>query len=372
MSLGSPGAARFDHPVFEALVGSGACFKVEDLLSRTLFVGFSGGLDSSVLTHALAQVMPPKGVRLKAIHVNHRLQPAAMQFERHCREVAERWELSLVVKRPAQVRGQPQELGLESSARLRRYAAFEQAMGLRDGLGGLKTYRPADSQARQLLTDTSQWPVLLLAHHANDQVETALLQWMRGAGLEGLTAMPVLSQRMGYFLWRPLLSLTRTSLEDYTGRYKLPFIEDPSNALLDQDRNRLRQQIFPVLNAMRPGAISAMTRSLQHLQQARGLLEQLDQEDLTGCAQPQGLSLAALLNLPEPRQLRTLRAWLVSTQRVPGASMPPARRLEEFLRQLRTARAGRRPVLAVTAPSTGGVASFRVRLRAGFLTVEWI
>ncbi|MGA0977829.1 MAG: tRNA lysidine(34) synthetase TilS [Burkholderiaceae bacterium] len=372
MSLGSPGTARFDHPVFEALVGAGACFKVGDLLSRTLFVGFSGGLDSSVLTHALAQVMPPQGVRLKAIHVNHRLQPAAMQFERHCREVAELWGLSLAVKRPAQVRGQAQELGLEASARLRRYAAFEQAMGLRDESGGLKTYRPADSQARQHHTDTSQWPVLLLAHHANDQVETALLQWMRGAGLEGLTAMPVLSQRVGYFLWRPLLSLTRTSLEDYAGRYKLPFIEDPSNTLLDQDRNRLRQQIFPVLNAMRPGAISAMTRSLQHLQQARGLLEQLDQEDLTGCVQPEGLSLAALLNLSEPRQLRTLRAWLVSTQRVPGTSMPPARRLKEFLRQLRTARVGRSPVLAVTAPSTGGVASFRVRLRAGFLTVEWI
>ena len=374
--------AAVSHSVIEALTGTGTgsapapapalAFNAADLSKRSLFIGFSGGLDSSVLTHALLQVMRPLGGRLMAVHVNHRLQPAAMQFERHCREMARLWNVALTVKRPAQVQGQASQLGLEASARLRRYAAFEQVMGLK--AASRRTEEPGLAKPTGLPEDpgSSNWPVLVLAHHANDQVETALLQWMRGAGLEGLSAMPVLSQREGYILWRPLLSLTRSTLEDYARSCKLPFIEDPSNALLDQDRNRLRQQVFPVLRAMRPGAVAAMTRSLQHLQQARLLLEQLDQADLAGCVQAQGLSLTALLRLPAARQTRTFRAWLVGHQKLPGAAMPPARRLDEFLRQLRTARAGRRPLLAVTAPSTGGGPSFRVRLRAGFLTVEWV
>ena len=341
--------------VFQALVGEGSAFGLEDFSRRAVFVGFSGGLDSSVLAHALLKTASRVG-SLTAIHVNHRLQPAAFSFERHCRFMASQWNLKLIVKRPAHAKGQQDELGLEASARLRRYKAFEEAMDLQ---------RSPDS-------DTSTWPVLVLAHHANDQVETALLQWVRGAGLEGLCAMPVLSQRKGYFLWRPLLSLTRKTLEDYASGCHLGFIEDPSNALMDQDRNRIRQQVLPALQAMRPGAVPAMVRSLQHLQQARNLLGQMDRDDLAACVESKGLNRDALLARPIEQQLRTLRAWLVSQPEISGTAMPPARRLNEFLRQLRTARAGRLPVLAVTPPSTGGLPAFRVRLRAGFLTVEWV
>ena len=136
--------AAVSHSVIEALTGTGTgsapapapalAFNAADLSKRSLFIGFSGGLDSSVLTHALLQVMRPLGGRLMAVHVNHRLQPAAMQFERHCREMARLWNVALTVKRPAQVQGQASQLGLEASARLRRYAAFEQVMGLKAAL----------------------------------------------------------------------------------------------------------------------------------------------------------------------------------------------------------------------------------------------
>ena len=350
--------ATAEQAVFQALVGEGSAFTAQDFSSRAFFIGFSGGLDSSVLTHALLKAVKAASMfrPVTAIHVNHRLQPAALSFERHCRFMASQWNLNLIVKRPVHAKGQQGELGLEASARLRRYKAFEEAMGLQ----------------RSPQFDTSTWPVLVLAHHANDQVETALLQWVRGAGLEGLCAMPVLSQRKGYFLWRPLLSLTRKTLEDYASGCQLGFIEDPSNALIDQDRNRIRQQVLPALQAMRPGAVPAMARSLQHLQQARNLLEQMDRDDLAACLESKGLNRDALLARPIEQQLRTLRAWLVSQPGLSGVAMPPARRLNEFLRQLRTARAGRLPVLAVSPPSTGGLPAFRVRLRAGFLTVEWV
>lgn len=357
-------------------MNAGPTCQGEDFFKRSFFIGFSGGLDSTVLTHALmqlAQVLPIEARRLNAIHVNHRLQPAAIKFERHCRQMAETWGIQLAVKRPAAVKGQAVQLGLEASARLRRYSAFEEVMGVRPQRQQTRRSKPLARTVSTNENRDSSWPVLVLAHHANDQVETALLQWMRGAGLEGLSAMPMLSRRQGYFLWRPLLQLTRGTLEDYASCLKLPFVEDPSNSLPDQDRNRLRQQVFPVLNAMRPGSVAAMARSVQHLQQARQLLDQLDQDDLARCTHSTlELCLEPFLALPVERQLRTLRAWLVGHQGVSGATMPPARRLEEFLRQLRTVRNGRRPVLAVKTPSTGGSPSFRVRLRAGFLTVEWI
>jgi tRNA(Ile)-lysidine synthase len=194
---------------------------------------------------------------------------------------------------------------------------------------------------------------------------------MRGAGLEGLTAMQSMNPTMYGMVWRPLLDCDKDSLLTYARAHGLYWMDDPSNEALCFDRNRLRKEILPVLRSMRLGAVSAMARSVGHLQEARSVLESLTRQDLQHCKTPDSvgtnrLALSALCSMPDSRMARVLRAWIAEKQ----LSMPPARRLEEFCRQLRTAGPESRATLTVAAAVAGESVGFRVWLRAGFLHLE--
>ena len=113
----------------------------------------------------------------------------------------------------------------------------------------------------------AQGAALVLAHHLDDQVETALLQWMRGAGLEGLSAMPVLhsvghdaDQAEAVWVWRPLLDVSKEALRDWAVSVGLRWVEDPTNLSDRHDRNRLRRDVIPILKEMRGGALASMAQ----------------------------------------------------------------------------------------------------------------
>ncbi|MFZ9314240.1 MAG: tRNA lysidine(34) synthetase TilS [Burkholderiaceae bacterium] len=313
-----------------------------------IVVGYSGGLDSTVLLHGLtrqiAEAPAWRGYSLLAVHINHRLQPAAMRMERHCRLQCRSIALPLMVRRPTISAGQKADLGIEAAAR----------------------------QARRLclrrIAQQKKARAIALAHHQDDLVETMLLQWMRGAGLEGLTAMQAVSPHADVLLWRPLLGCDKASLEAYARAHRLSWIEDPSNALPDFDRNRLRQEVLPVLRQIRTGALAAMARSIGLLQDARGLLESFTAEDLKAClTETNGtLRLQPLRALGRQRMARVLRAWIASH----GQPMPPSRRLDEFGRQLETAGPESRAQITVAPAVAGESGGFRVWLRAGFLHLD--
>jgi tRNA(Ile)-lysidine synthase len=341
-----PKAAAQVHRLQQAL----AC-PPEAIRPGPILVGYSGGLDSTVLLYALARQVAQaeawQGFSVQALHVNHRLQPAAYAMEQHCRQFCARHAITLTVRRPIITGQQKSALGIEAAARLARRAAL-----------GTQSHR-------------TKACVMALAHHQDDLVETMLLQWMRGAGLEGLTAMQPLSHSQHGLVWRPLLDYDKDTLQTYARTHALVWMDDPSNEALYFDRNRLRQEVLPVLRSMRPGAVSAMARSVGHLQEARAVLESLTRQDLQGCKTlhtdgTDRLALSALCSLPEARMARTLRAWIAEKQ----LSMPPARRLEEFCRQLRSAGPESRATLAVAATVAGESGGFRVWLRAGFLHLE--
>jgi tRNA(Ile)-lysidine synthase len=204
-------------------------------------------------------------------------------------------------------------LGLEAAARRHRYQAIAKSL---------------PDQA-----------ILALAHHRDDLLETALLQWIRGAGLEGLSAMNRLSKMdLGNRIimrWRPLLDQSRQSLLEYANRENLGWIEDPTNSDTDIARNRIRLEVMPVLRSLRQGADSAMARSIVHLQTARDLLELVTEQALEESRMPEGrLNLDILFAQDEALAARIIRGWLKQH----GAPTPPTKRLAEFLRQLRVAR----------------------------------
>nr|WP_100546765.1 MULTISPECIES: tRNA lysidine(34) synthetase TilS [unclassified Pseudomonas] len=261
-------------------------------------IAFSGGLDSSVLLHLLAdwarhEELPP----LCAIHVHHGLQPAGDAWPAHCARVCEQLGIALEVVRVQVAPG----ASLEQAARSARYQAFCERL------------KPGE--------------VLLSAQHRDDQAETLLFRLLRGAGVRGLAAMPA-SRSLGQgSLFRPLLDSSRAELREYAQSHGLAWIEDPSNADERFSRNFLRRQVMPLLAERWPQVTANIARSARHLGEAQQLLDELAAMDLAAAhgvsACPwltlASLDLSAVSALSDTRQRNLLRHWLAPLTRLPDS-----------------------------------------------------
>ncbi len=262
------------------------------------YIAFSGGLDSTVLLHLLAdlaktQTLPP----LQAIHVHHGLQAAADAWPAHCQAACDAAGVPL---RVMHVQVQP-GASLERAARDARYQAFAGVIG------------PGE--------------LLLTGQHRDDQAETLLFRLLRGAGVRGLGAMPALRGLGEGHLSRPLLEVSRAELETYARERQLSWIEDPSNGDPRFSRNYLRHHVFPVLATRWPQAVNSLARTAGHLTEAQGLLDELAQLDVQDARLPSGfpwlplpsLMLAPLRDLSDARQRNALRYWLAPLTTMPDS-----------------------------------------------------
>lgn len=261
-------------------------------------VAFSGGLDSSVLLHLLAELARREAVpALSAIHVQHGLQPVAAAWPEHCRQFCAARGIPLQVV-AVQVAAQA---SVEQAARQARYAAF----------------------AEHLQPDA----VLFSAQHRDDQAETLLFRLLRGAGVRGLAAMPGQRPLGRGTLLRPLLDCSRAELQGYAEAHGLSWIEDPSNADTRFCRNFLRQRVMPLLAERWPQASVALARSAAHLSEAEQLLGELARMDLqAACGEPAfswlalpSLELSLVTQLSDARQRNLLRHWLAPLSRMPDS-----------------------------------------------------
>jgi tRNA(Ile)-lysidine synthase len=293
----------------------------------SLCVALSGGRDSSVLLHALAGLRDEAGWQLRAVHVNHGLQPAAGDWARHCGEFCAALGVPLAVRQVVPLTDAGH--GLEAAARDARYAAL--AAELRSG----------------------EW--LLLAHHEDDQLETVLLHLLRGSGVSGLAGIPAGSDFAGGRLCRPLLGVSGATIEAYARRHALAWIEDPSNADVLLDRNFLRARVIPPLRLRWPAAARAAGRSARLAAEAAELLADLARIDAEAVVQGETLGLEPFRDLGAARQRNLVR--YLARQR--GWPMPPEQRLAAGLQQLLGARPDRHPVLAWSGHS---IRRFRERL----------
>jgi tRNA(Ile)-lysidine synthase len=180
--------------------------------------------------------------------------------------------------------------------------------------------------------------VVALAHHLDDQAETVLLQLARGTGLKGLAGMPemrALAERR-VSLFRPLLDVARAALHAYALARGLTWIEDESNASLRHDRNFVRHEIAPLLDARFAGWREAAARCARHAASAAELLSEIARIDGAPARAGEGLGLAP--DLAPARRANALRAFLATE----GLAMPSEARLAEISRQLYDARADAR------------------------------
>lgn len=280
------------------------------------WVAFSGGVDSSVLLHLLASVRSRLPGVLHAIHIDHGLQPASADWAAHCRACCE--ALGVPIEIRAVDAGARQGQSPEAAARDARYAEIARAMA------------PGD--------------MLLTAHHQDDQAETVLLQLLRGAGVSGLSGMPLCRAWRKGWLVRPLLATPRASIVQWARDHAVAWIDDPSNALPDADRNFLRHHVMPAMVQRWPTASRSIARSAQLCAGAAGVITEQADADLLNIAQANGerLQLESLCRLNEVRKSNVLRRWL---QQRDTAPMPGAR-LRQALDQLCSARSDARVRIA--------------------------
>jgi tRNA(Ile)-lysidine synthase len=292
-------------------------------------VALSGGLDSTVLLVALAAEAPQLGVGLRAVHVDHGLHPDAGTWSQRCLELAAGLGVPCDV---AAVDARPRDgQSPEAVAREARYAALAQRL------------RPGE--------------VLLTAHHADDQLETVLLQWLRGGGLAAVAGMRPLSKFASGWLLRPLLDWTRAELREWAVRERLEWLEDPSNEDPRFDRNYLRLAVLPALRARWPAAARTVGRVAGQAAGALAVEAEVAAAGLARLAEGETLALAGLQPLAVARQRLLLRAWLRSR----GLEPPSLATLESMRRDMLSADGNRIPQ---TRWPGGVVRRYRGRLHA--------
>lgn len=277
-------------------------------------VALSGGIDSVVLLHAMSRLRADGRIRsLRAVHADHGLQAPSRDWAQQCRALCARLEVPLTVVelRLAAVPG----ASVEALARDARYAAIAATM-------------PA-----------GEW--LSTAHHRDDQLETVLIQLLRGAGVAGLAAMPARMPLGPGWHARPLLGVDRDEIAAYAGRHALEFQRDPSNESPRFDRGWLRSELLPRLRSRWPAAAATVARSAGHLAQASRLLAELAAADAQGIADGRRLSVEGLSRLSRDRQANALRGWIHAC----GLRPPSAARLETALETLLSAREDAQPLV---------------------------
>ena len=255
---------------------------------KRYLVALSGGVDSTVLLHALVRIVPPD-TKVIALHGNHRLQNESATWLQHCAAMCANLGVEFVsAELTVATAG-----NLEAAARKARYEFFANYIQAGD--------------------------LLLLGHHAQDQVETVLLRIFQGRGLISMRQSGVLGA--GEFM-RPLLKLSRAELVDYAQGVEASWVEDPSNGDLRFDRNFLRGQVVPLLQKRWPSMTQALLRLTNTSNAQNLLLEHLLRR---------AADKVALDTLPEDDNVKLL--WLRNYVSVRGHYDVTDRSLSEWVRQ---------------------------------------
>lgn len=274
-------------------------------------VGFSGGVDSTALLHWLSHLS--NRLPILALHVNHQLDPDAPYWA----EAAANFSASLGIDYQMVPVDVASGGSVEAAARAARYAAFEAVLG------------PGD--------------VLILGHHADDQVETVVMNMLRGSERPGLQGMPgdrIVGQAT---LVRPFLKVERARLIAYAESHGLEWIEDPSNARVQHDRNFLRHDVLPTLDQRFVGWRRRIETALARDESFGQAVDEAVSRDLEVCLDGLGLRFDRLIKYSHARQRMILRRFL--GERCP--QQPSGRAIDEFLDQLRSPKAKGRAELLV-------------------------
>jgi len=295
-------------------------------------VGVSGGRDSVALLHSLVE----RGYeQLIVCHLNHQLRGRSSDADaRFVKKLAAKCDVDLEMgSTNVRALAAKQKMSIETAAREARYTFFVQV-------------------ARQRRTET-----IFLAHHADDLIETFLINLFRGAGASGLSAIREISNRrigdVDLTIVRPFLGRWRNEIDRYVRKHRLKFREDASNKNLAPLRNRIRRRIIPYLE-------KTLGRNIrQSIWRAATIAAEEENwiEDQLPDATDADLAVAKLRDLPVALQRREILKWL-RTRKIANVGF-------DVVEDVRSLLGHDAPVAKVNLPQDR-----HVRRRAGKIFIE--
>ncbi|MFI8125141.1 tRNA lysidine(34) synthetase TilS [Acinetobacter sp. ABJ-A23_2] len=244
--------------------------------NSSFLIGCSGGMDSMLLLHLMAQIFPQK---IRAIYIDHQLQEQSAEWGEFVASQSTSLNIPYIIQKV-----QISDGNLEAQARQARYQAYQQHL--------------------------QENEILLLAHHQQDQAETAILRLLSGTGVDGLAAMQAIDYRESMTIWRPFLDLTREQITFWTAQLEVKYIDDPMNYDTHYDRVWCREELWPFLSKRFPKMQQALSRTSYLMQDASEILEEVLKADLKHCGTAEYLDLIKLLDLSSARQRQLLSAWM--------------------------------------------------------------
>ncbi|WP_233899608.1 tRNA lysidine(34) synthetase TilS [Tenacibaculum piscium] len=218
------------------------------LKDKKLLIAISGGLDSVVLTHLLAQLK----YDISLAHCNFQLRNEASNLDEvFVKNLSEKLKIPVFsIQFDTLEYAKKQQLSTQLSARKLRYDWFEK------------------------LSENHAFDYVLTAHHADDNLETFLINLTRGTGLDGLTGIPAVNGN----IVRPLLKFSRAEIQKYALENNIKWREDASNAETKYVRNKIRHQIIPVLKELNPSLLKTHQKTTDFLQQSQEIVTDKIQE----------------------------------------------------------------------------------------------
>ena len=245
-----------------------------DSATQRIYIAISGGADSVALLMAMLAL--GYGERIEALHCNFTLRDEESDCdEAFVRDLCAKYNVALQVKR-FDTRSHAEEKGIsiEMAARELRYQWFR---SFTEGSEGRK--------------------VVAVAHNADDQVETLLLNLSMGTGIRGLSGMPFIKQTEGII--RPLQATPRALILDYLSALGQSYREDSSNSDTRYKRNLIRHQLIPLFEELNPSFRETTYRTIEHLRSTEALYLETIERYRSELLSPNGLEYKPLATHPE-------------------------------------------------------------------------
>jgi tRNA(Ile)-lysidine synthase len=251
-----------------------------------ILIAVSGGIDSAVLLDILAKnklqkftnyktsnQKPATSHELLVAHYNHNIHQKADAQQKFVEKLAKKYELKYFTEKSKR------KLKSEATAREARYKFLEKI-------------------AKQENCD-----YIALAHHADDQTETILLNLIRGSGMRGLCGMTEISEKK----WRPLLEVPKNTITEYAKTNKLKFFSDPTNEDIKYTRNFLRKKILPQFIKLNPKFPESLCRNAKIVRENMEIISIFAQEWLKSFSKNKSMNLQEFNSLPSAMQREVIR-----------------------------------------------------------------
>ena len=252
--------------------------QINKLKPSHIIIGYSGGVDSSVLLNILNDVKIP----VIAIHINHNINSQSSLWQQHCHEICKSYDVEFISYKLENV---PKGESFEAWASRQRMSLFQQEMSKYSN------------------------PLLLLGHHQDDQAETFFIQAIRGSGLAGLAGMPYLKKLKYGQLLRPLLRFTKTDIENFAIDNNIAHIYDDSNDDNKYRRNLIRNEVIPILREINPSISKTLSRSANICAESNNIIIKLLNEKIANISYKENIIVTEFAKLDVDIKKSLLHLW---------------------------------------------------------------